>query len=172
MAGGRNPSPKTPAKSPLLGRTLHERLGKLADHFAKLGRSLGNAVENYNNAIGSFETRVLTTARKFEDLKAAPEAATIANLEPVDQVPRHLQASGTGILPAADLTTSAAPLTGEAAAGFAVVAEPAALDDDFSFVPEPAGESATLHTDDDFSFVPEPAANAGSAAADLRSALE
>jgi DNA recombination protein RmuC len=58
----------------LLGRTLHERLGKLADHFAKLGRSLGSAVGHYNSAIGSLETRVLTTARKFEELKAAPEA--------------------------------------------------------------------------------------------------
>jgi len=94
-----------------LGRTLHERLGKLADHFAKLGRSLGSAVENYNNAVGSLETRVLTTARKFEDLKAAPEAATLPVPEPVDSMPRNLQ--------------SATPYA---------TAEP---DDDFSFVPEP-----------------------------------
>ncbi|HSP41548.1 MAG TPA: DNA recombination protein RmuC [Luteolibacter sp.] len=91
----------------LLGRTLHERLGKLADHFAKLGRSLGSAVENYNNAVGSLETRVLTTARKFEELKAAPEAASLPVIEPVDKLPRTLQS--------------------------ATFPEP---DDDFSFVPE------------------------------------
>jgi DNA recombination protein RmuC len=76
-----------------LGRTLHERLGKLAEHFAKLGRSLGSAVENYNNAVGSLETRVLTTARKFEELKAAPEAAALPVIEPVDKLPRTLQST-------------------------------------------------------------------------------
>lgn len=134
----------------LLGRTLHERLGKLADHFSKLGRSLGNAVEAYNNAVGSLETRVLITARKFEDLKAAPEAATIPNLEPVDQTPRNLQASGGGLLPAA------AP----------ALAAPLLLD---------PGKSAQLlepDMDDDFTFVPDRPASARSAAADLRSALE
>lgn len=74
-----------------LGRTLHERLGKLAEHFSKLGRSLGNAVESYNHAIGSLETRVLITARKFEDLKVTPESAVIAQLAPVDSTPRALQ---------------------------------------------------------------------------------
>jgi DNA recombination protein RmuC len=161
-----------------LGRTLHERLGKLADHFAKLGRSLGNAVENYNNAIGSLETRVLITARKFEDLKAAPEAATIANLEPVDQIPRHLQASNltaagaadTDIPPAA-LPAAAADQSTTATPDLTITAGDLTEDDadgDFAFVPEPAAQ------DDDFTFVPEPAppAAAGGAAADLRSALE
>ncbi len=130
-----------------LGRTLHERLGKLADHFSKLGRSLGAAVQNYNNAIGSFETRVLTTARKFEELKAAPEAASIENLEPVDQIPRELQNSGQPVV-------SASP--------------PATLTLD-------PGKSASLlgpDMDDDFTFVPDPPASAKSAASDLRSALE
>ena len=129
-----------------LGKTLHERLGKLADHFAKLGRSLGNAVENYNNAISSLESRVLVTARKFEDLKAAPETATIANLDPVDHIPRQAQTSGP------DLTDTPGP----AAATPPAPATPAThphltefADDEFSFVPEPAA------TDGDFSFVPE-----------------
>lgn len=73
-----------------LGRTLHERLGRLADHFSKLGRSLGSAVESYNSAMGSFETRVLTTARKFEELKAAPENAELVHINPIDSIPRGL----------------------------------------------------------------------------------
>ena len=136
----------------LLGRTLHERLGKLADHFSKLGRSLGNAVEAYNNAVGSLETRVLITARKFEDLKATPEAATIPNLEPVDQTPRNLQASGAGSLPAAAPAPAAtAPLT---------------LD------PAMSAQLLEPDMDEDFTFVPDRPASARSAAADLRSALE
>ncbi len=76
-----------------LGRTLHERLGKLADHFSKLGRSLGSAVESYNSAMGSFETRVLTTARKFEELKASPENVELGHMNPIDNVPRGLPVS-------------------------------------------------------------------------------
>ena len=86
-----------------LGRTLHERLGKLAEHFAKLGRSLGNAVDSYNSAVGSFETRVLTTARKFEDLKATAESAAIPQLGPVELTPRELQAGEAAAKAAEDL---------------------------------------------------------------------
>ncbi len=180
-----------------LGRTLHERLGKLADHFTKLGRSLGNAVENYNNAIGSFETRVLTTARKFEDLKAAPEAATIANLEPVDQIPRHLQSGSAGIaagdprfapvLPANSSALAAPPAApGQDPAhhqdSAALTLDPAqadalltpAMDEDFTFVPEPppqADNSPDSNMDDDSAFVPDAPASARNAATDLRSAL-
>ena len=143
-----------------LGRTLHERLGKLADHFAKLGRSLGSAVQNYNSAIGSFETRVLTTARKFEELKAAPEAASIENLEPVDQVPRELQSSAT---PPAALASLAA--ASEIAARHQETAT-------LTLDPRNADALLTPDMDDDFTFVPDPPASARSAAADLRSALE
>ena len=118
----------------LLGRTLHERLGKLADHFSKLGRSLGNAVEQYNSAIGSFETRVLTTARKFEELKAAPESATIANLEPVDKIPRSVQSNSA---PPAALTLNPA--------AEALLAPPE--NDDFTFVPDPPASARSAAAD-------------------------
>jgi DNA recombination protein RmuC len=154
----------------LLGRTLHERLGKLADHFAKLGRSLGNAVENYNSAIGSFETRVLSTARKFEDLKAAPEAATITNLEPVDSTPRNLQSGGPGILPADSPSTPPAAL-----AALARASEISARHQETTSLtldPEKSAQLLEPDFDDDFTFVPDAPASARSAAADLRSALE
>lgn len=145
----------------LLGRTLHERLGKLAEHFSKLGRSLGNAVEQYNSAIGSFETRVLTTARKFEDLKAAPESATIANLEPVDKIPRGAL-STTGAPPAA---LAALARASEVAARHQ---EPAAP---FTFDPAAAEALLGPGPEDDFNFVPDAPASARSAAEDLRSAF-
>jgi DNA recombination protein RmuC len=142
-----------------LGRTLHERLGKLADHFAKLGRSLGNAVENYNSAVGSFETRVLITARKFEDLKATPEAAAITHLEPIDSTPRSLPSTPP---PAA---LAALARASEVASRHQ---EPVALALD-------SAKSAVLlepSSDHDFTFVPGPPRSARSAAADLRSALD
>ncbi|WP_411827127.1 DNA recombination protein RmuC [Luteolibacter sp. AS25] len=73
-----------------LGRTMHERLVNLADHFAKLGNSLNSSVDHYNRAIGTLETRVLSTARKFEELKATPEGVSLPILEGVDKTSRPL----------------------------------------------------------------------------------
>ena len=76
-----------------LGRTMHERLGKLADHFSKLGNSLNSAVDHYNRAIGSYETRAMSTARKFEELKAAPENTSLPDIEAIDKTTRPLLAN-------------------------------------------------------------------------------
>src|SRR6476660_2496369 len=50
-----------------LGRELYSRLGTLTDHFAKVGRGLETAVKSYNEAVGSLETRLLPSARKFKE---------------------------------------------------------------------------------------------------------
>lgn len=75
-----------------LGKELYERLATLADHWAGVGKNLGDAVGAYNKAVGSLETRVLTTARKFRDLQAAPEGKDIRDLAPVELAARALQA--------------------------------------------------------------------------------
>ena len=75
-----------------LGRDLYERIAVMASHMAKLGKGLGQAVDCYNSAVGSLESRVLVTARKFKDLKAAPESAEIIELPPLDHAPRAIQA--------------------------------------------------------------------------------
>ncbi|MFM2243553.1 MAG: recombination protein RmuC [Verrucomicrobiota bacterium] len=71
-----------------LGQTLHERLGKLAEHFTRLGKSLDSAVGHYNAAVGSYETRVLSAARKFEDLRATPADATLPVTGPIEKAAR------------------------------------------------------------------------------------
>jgi DNA recombination protein RmuC len=75
-----------------LGKELYERLSTMADAWAGVGRNLGEAVGAYNKAVGSLESRVLVTARKFRDLKAAPEDKEIRDLAPVDVAARALQA--------------------------------------------------------------------------------
>jgi DNA recombination protein RmuC len=54
-----------------LGRELYERLGSMGGHLDKLGRSLTAAVASYNKAVGSLETRVLVSARKFADMEVS-----------------------------------------------------------------------------------------------------
>jgi DNA recombination protein RmuC len=51
-----------------LGRELHDRLATLDSHFDQVGRSLNAAVGHYNHAMGSLESRVLVTARRFGEL--------------------------------------------------------------------------------------------------------
>jgi DNA recombination protein RmuC len=75
-----------------LGRELYERVSKMGCHFAKVGKSLRNAVESYNDAVGSLEHRVLVTARKFKELKAADGQEDIDFLSSLESSPRALQA--------------------------------------------------------------------------------
>ena len=57
----------------------------------------------YNQAVGSLEGNVLAKARKFRDLQAANGGEEIKQLEPIDRVPRMLQAPElTGGLPFSD----------------------------------------------------------------------
>ena len=51
-----------------LGKELYERVGKIAEHADKLGRSITSTVKDYNVFVSSLETRVLVTARKLNDL--------------------------------------------------------------------------------------------------------
>jgi DNA recombination protein RmuC len=86
-----------------LGRTLHERLGTLAGHFVKLGKSLDNAVGHYNAAVGSYETRVLGAARKFMDLEVAAPDTGLPDLEPIERAPRlPAAAAASGTEPAVE----------------------------------------------------------------------
>jgi DNA recombination protein RmuC len=75
-----------------LGRNLYESLRALGGHFEDLGAKLKGSLEAYNRAVGSLEGNVLVKARKFKELQAANGGEEIAALEPIDRVPRMLQA--------------------------------------------------------------------------------
>jgi len=75
------------------GRNLYESVRALAERFEKLGRSLKSSLEAYNETVGSLEGNVLVKARKFKDLQAANGGEEIRALEPIDRVPRMLQAA-------------------------------------------------------------------------------
>lgn len=74
-----------------LGRELFKRLSDMGTHIERLGRNLAGAVDGYNRAVGSLESRVMVTARRLRDLEAAPENTDIPTLTPVDQSPRPIE---------------------------------------------------------------------------------
>ena len=65
-----------------LGRQIHERLQTWAEHMVKMGNSLNQTVRHFNSGVGSLESRVLTSARRFKELGVSsnqeiPEIPTI-----------------------------------------------------------------------------------------------
>jgi DNA recombination protein RmuC len=75
-----------------LGKELYDRVCKMGDHFAHLGSKLRGAVDSYNQAVGSLETRVLVSARRFKEFGAADATKEIETMESVEVIPRKLQA--------------------------------------------------------------------------------
>lgn len=85
-----------------LGRELYDRISTMSGHLGKVGSGLKRAVESYNDAVASFERRVLVSARKFRDLKASNAAGEIEGADPVEVIPRALT-EGQGTRPAGEL---------------------------------------------------------------------
>lgn len=74
------------------GRELYGRISVFGEHMSGLGQSLKQATERYNRSVGSLEGRVLPSARRFEELGAAPDGAALPSLDPVETEPRWVQA--------------------------------------------------------------------------------
>jgi DNA recombination protein RmuC len=77
-----------------LGKELYERIGKIAEHAEKLGRSITSTVKDYNVFISSLESRVLVTARKLNDLDENQLGTDeIISPAPLDSAPDSITAS-------------------------------------------------------------------------------
>ena len=81
-----------------LGKEFYERLARFTDHFDEIRKKLDGAVQAYNQAAGSFESRVLVSARKLRDLDVT-SAAELPLAQPIDTVPRVLTQAGLMGLP-------------------------------------------------------------------------
>jgi len=76
-----------------LAKELYDRLAIFAEHLEKVGKSLGQSVDNYNKAVGSLEGRILPSARRFEAMGVVPSKSEIASPASVEREPRNLTAS-------------------------------------------------------------------------------
>jgi DNA recombination protein RmuC len=81
-----------------LGREFYERLATFADRLDDVRKRLDGAVQAYNEAAGSFESRVLVSARRLKDLKVTT-ADELPPAEPIDRVPRVLKQANLMGLP-------------------------------------------------------------------------
>jgi len=79
-----------------LGKELYERLAKMGEHWGKVGYNLRQAVDGYNRATSSLESRVMVTARRFRDYDAGLDTEKLAELETVELTPRLLQDESAG----------------------------------------------------------------------------
>ncbi|MBU1324456.1 MAG: DNA recombination protein RmuC [Alphaproteobacteria bacterium] len=73
-----------------LGRELYKRLSVMGGHAAAVGRALDTAVGKYNQFVGSLESQVMVSARRFEDLHVDHEGKELPELAPVEPTPRAL----------------------------------------------------------------------------------
>lgn len=70
-----------------LGRLLYNRLSVLSGHFGEIKKGLEKTVNAFNNAVGSYESRVMVTARKFSDLDPMLTGNN-TELSSIDSTPR------------------------------------------------------------------------------------
>lgn len=72
-------------------RELYDRAAIFGAHLNRVGEGLGDAVDAYNQAVGSFERRFLPMGRKLEELKAVPDPAKeLVAPRIVEDVPRRM----------------------------------------------------------------------------------
>ena len=73
-----------------LGASMHERISTFVKNFAAVGGSLEKATEAYNKSVGSLETRVLVSARKFKELGATTQNE-IPEITQIEHIPRTIE---------------------------------------------------------------------------------
>jgi DNA recombination protein RmuC len=81
-----------------LGKDLYSRVSKMTDYLDTLRTRLDGAVKAFNDVVGSYETRVLVSARRFKEL-GATSGTEIDSLQPVDTIPRILHSANLLGLP-------------------------------------------------------------------------
>jgi DNA recombination protein RmuC len=89
-----------------LGRELHGRLVKLSSLLATVGTRLNSTVRAFNDAVGSYESRVLPSARRFAEHGASSGGKELQEVEQVTVSARSVAApelevdAGGGRVPA------------------------------------------------------------------------
>lgn len=70
-----------------LGKELHDRVGRVVEYIGSLGKAIDAARDRYNKLVGSVESRVMPTLRRFEE-KGAAGAKVVGELKPLEGATR------------------------------------------------------------------------------------
>lgn len=71
-----------------LGKELYERFSVVIDHLSRVGGSLGKAVESYNDAVRSAETRLIPSFKRFRELGVSSVKELANDLDEINIAPR------------------------------------------------------------------------------------
>ncbi|GAB5496803.1 MAG: DNA recombination protein RmuC [Phycisphaerales bacterium] len=77
-----------------LGKELHERAAVAFDHAGDLGKSLRQSVERYNRLVGSIDSRLVPTLKKFEDAGAG-SAKQLSEVKQLDAQAKLIENSSS-----------------------------------------------------------------------------
>src|SRR5580704_15741755 len=69
-----------------LGKELYDRVLKFAEHLSDVAKGLERANKAYNNAVASFDSRLVPSARKFKEMGVG--TANVPDLDPIETTPR------------------------------------------------------------------------------------
>jgi DNA recombination protein RmuC len=72
-----------------LGAELHKRLVDATGHIHSMSKALNQAVDAHNKFIGSFERRVMVSARKFEELAVGTTDQPLKQLEELGAIAKE-----------------------------------------------------------------------------------
>lgn len=78
-----------------IGKVLYERALKFSEHLLELRRALEKSVSAFNNAVGSYETKLLPQGRRLKD-EASLAGDEPFEIPPIDVVPRDVTALDAG----------------------------------------------------------------------------
>ncbi|MDQ1296907.1 MAG: recombination protein RmuC, partial [Bacteroidota bacterium] len=70
---------------------FYGRVNVFAEHLDKMGGGFRSALKAYNDAIGSWESRILPAGRRLEQLKATDNKNTLPDFEVIDKPVRELK---------------------------------------------------------------------------------
>ncbi len=76
-----------------VGMELFDRLCKFVEHMANIRNHLERTTHSFNDAVGSWESRLVSSARRLKELGAAAGEKEVPTLKEIEAQPRQLNSS-------------------------------------------------------------------------------
>ena len=75
-----------------VAQELYDRAAKFSEELGSMGRALGQALDAYNRAVGSFAHRLMPMGRRLDEMRVAEHARrSLEEPAPVEEELRRLE---------------------------------------------------------------------------------